>query len=609
VLEDSHLAGELCISPSGDLVVATLAERRELGLWSIPEGQLLRTLTLGELGQLIAFQFSHDGERVITGTQTATDAGYEIEVRSWPLTGEANHLLTRLEVPDASGTIWTRVDPTGSRLAWADGRTVRMAPLEGSTVHLASATSVKQDRAIAFFAFDGQGRQLGTQDAAGTIRVWSLDSDPPRVTHTLHGLGGWEALFWFDLRGSMVAGEGGLLWDLAAPPDAAPLQLRHPDMLFYGLDFDPHSRWLVTSEFNTGVAFWPLGRPYPRALRGHDAAVMQVAFTPDGERLVSRSEDGTVRVWPVRGASGELSRILYRAGGVLEAANSFSISRNGSYVAIGCRNGRVVVVPLNGGPARTVGGKQDFVNLSAVQIGPEARLVATGSEEGGVQIWDLESGAKYDVNTISGEGRWGFQFTDDGHLFVGSGEKMRWWSLEGEPPRLLEEVDLERPEFVSTNLCDVDLERRQLLLRKADMLWIQDIDTFDAHELGSYGSRISCLLDAARKIVVTNDGQGTMKVGSTIGGEPHLLIGPEQGRYALSPDGQWIASGGEDDGTIRLWPMPDLDKPPLHTLPRSELIAKLKTLTNLQAVPDEESPTGWKIEVGRFPGWETVPTW
>ncbi len=55
--------------------------------------------------------------------------------------------------------------------------------------------------------------------------------------------------------------------------------------------------------------------------------------------------------------------------------------------------------------------------------------------------------------------------------------------------------------------------------------------------------------------------------------------------------------------------MPDLSKTPLQTLPHDELIAKLKTLTNLRVVRDEESITGWKLEVGPFPGWETVPTW
>ena len=76
----------------------------------------------------------------------------------------------------------------------------------------------------------------------------------------------------------------------------------------------------------------------------------------------------------------------------------------------------------------------------------------------------------------------------------------------------------------------------------------------------------------------------------------------------VSPDGATVVSVGED-GTVRLWPMPDLSKPPLHILPHDELIAKLKTLTNLRVVRDEESSTGWKVEVGPFPGWETVPTW
>jgi hypothetical protein len=48
-------------------------------------------------------------------------------------------------------------------------------------------------------------------------------------------------------------------------------------------------------------------------------------------------------------------------------------------------------------------------------------------------------------------------------------------------------------------------------------------------------------------------------------------------------------------------------KPPLHTLPRDELLAKLKSLTNLRVVRAPES--GWKIEIDPFPGWEDVPTW
>lgn len=80
-----------------------------------------------------------------------------------------------------------------------------------------------------------------------------------------------------------------------------------------------------------------------------------------------------------------------------------------------------------------------------------------------------------------------------------------------------------------------------------------------------------------------------------------LATGPISG-VAISADLRWVASSG-DDGTLRLWPMPDLAKPPLHTLAHAGLVAKLQSLTNLRAVRDPEAAGGWKIEVGPFPGW------
>jgi hypothetical protein len=55
--------------------------------------------------------------------------------------------------------------------------------------------------------------------------------------------------------------------------------------------------------------------------------------------------------------------------------------------------------------------------------------------------------------------------------------------------------------------------------------------------------------------------------------------------------------------------MPDLDKPPLHTLPLDDLLGKLHDLTNLRVVRDPDMDTGWRQEIGPFPGWEVVPAW
>ena len=48
---------------------------------------------------------------------------------------------------------------------------------------------------------------------------------------------------------------------------------------------------------------------------------------------------------------------------------------------------------------------------------------------------------------------------------------------------------------------------------------------------------------------------------------------------------------------------------PFHTLPYEEFLDRLRTLTNLRVVPDEENPSEYRYDYEPFPGWETLPTW
>ena len=146
---------------------------------------------------------------------------------------------------------------------------------------------------------------------------------------------------------------------------------------------------------------------------------------------------------------------------------------------------------------------------------------------------------------------------------------------------------------------------------RSEELQLFDLARQTSRQITTHGYRLSpgAQLDPSGRVIVTGDIDGVVRAGPITGEEPHLLLGHEGmvQSVAISPDGRWIASATEE--SIRLWPMPDVSKPPLHTLPHDELIAKLHTLTNIRVVRDAESSTGWKVEVGPFPGWAEVPEW
>ncbi|MBC1270553.1 hypothetical protein GNF07_26250, partial [Trichormus variabilis FSR] len=66
--------------------------------------------------------------------------------------------------------------------------------------------------------------------------------------------------------------------------------------------FSPDGQRIVSGSWDNTLRLWNVnGQPIGQPLIGHEGAVNSVAFSPDGQCIVSGSWDNTLRLWDVNG--------------------------------------------------------------------------------------------------------------------------------------------------------------------------------------------------------------------------------------------------------------------------------------------------------------------
>jgi energy-coupling factor transporter ATP-binding protein EcfA2 len=138
----------------------------------------------------------------------------------------------------------------------------------------------------------------------------------------------------------------------------------------------------------------PPGVRLKQVLGPHSGPVRTLAWTPDGKRLLSAADDGTVRVWDVR--TGKVRQTL--AVGA-ERSSVLRVTADGRFVLFGARNGTVRVCELDSGTERfTLAGHTSVIYSLAVT--PDGSCVLSASQDATVKVWDLASGSE--LHTLAG---------------------------------------------------------------------------------------------------------------------------------------------------------------------------------------------------------------
>ncbi|KAJ2802097.1 general transcription repressor [Coemansia helicoidea] len=307
--------------------------------------------TLEHTSVVCCVKFSADGKYLATGCNRTTQI--------WNVaTGNKECVLADENTPK-NGDLYIRAvcfSPDGKYLVTgAEDKQIRIWDVQKRTIRHV-LTGHDQDIYSLDFSPDGTTILSGSGDR--TVRLWNLDSGKQVCKFTI------------DM----------------GPKDAGVTSVA----------FSPNGKLVAAASLDRMIRLWDVSSGYmPQRVEGHKDSVYAVAFSPDGQSLLSGSLDKTLRIWDLGrfGTNGRgMDMVTCRA--VLQGHKDFVLSvaysPDGNWIVSGSKDRGVQFWDPRTSQTQCMlqGHKNSVISVA---LSPTQMYFATGSGDCRARIWSYEN--------------------------------------------------------------------------------------------------------------------------------------------------------------------------------------------------------------------------
>lgn len=318
----------------------------------------------------------------------------------------------------------------------------------------------------------------------------------------------------------------------------------------FSVAFSHDGKRLASGSNDKTVRIWAAETgALQQTLQGHRDWISSVAFSHDGKQLASGSDDKSVRIWDVE--TGVLQQILMEHQ---DRVSSVAFSPRGNQLASGSHDGKVRIYDPKTWSLYRVIEAADVWVLS-VAFSNDGTSLAAGLHDGKVGVWDVDSGLEHSLHQAHKGSVSSVAFShDDRRLASGSYDKTIciWDTANGE---LLQTLEGHKSPVLSLAFSR---KGSRLAFGSRDNLvrvWNSQTNVIERSLKGHRNSTLSVTFSPDGKRLASGSQDKTIRIWDA---ETEATQQTSQSHInsvsslTFSHDGKLLASGSFDN-TVRIW--------------------------------------------------------